>query len=207
MQPNAAPDILREIGVNYESEIILPVFRSASADVTARFLAKDMHSGERSIIESEIRNRMAEILEEKGILVENVLMKSIQLPNGLASSIEEVLQAEQDAQRMEFIKQREQRDAERRIIEAQGAREAMVIQAEAERQRLEIEAQGQANAIRYEAEAQAEANQQLQESLSSEILRYRAIEAFHQVSQSTNSKVIITNGDMPFLGLPTDLVP
>ena len=84
IMPNKAPDILRDIGRSYEQQIILPVFRSASADVTARFLAKDMHSGERAIIETQIRDRMAEILEDKGIVVENVLMKSIQLPQGLA---------------------------------------------------------------------------------------------------------------------------
>lgn len=205
LRPKDAPSILRDIGRNYESEIILPVFRSASADVTSRFLAKDMHSGERSVIETDIRDRMAEILDQKGIIVENVLMKSIQLPQGLARSIEEVLQAEQDAQRMEFIKQREQRDAERRIIEAEGARDALVIQADAERQQVEIQAAGQANAIRIEAEAQAEANRKLGEFLDEKILRYRAIEAFYKMSNSTNSKVIITSGDAPFLGIPAEL--
>jgi prohibitin 1 len=153
LRANDAPDILREIGRNYEQEVILPVFRSAAADVTSRFLAKDMHSGERSIIETQIRDRMAEILDVKGIIVENVLMKSIQLPNGLARSIEEKLQAEQDAQRMEFIKQREQRDAERRIIQAEGERDAAVIAADAEAKRLEIQAAGQANATLLQAEA------------------------------------------------------
>jgi prohibitin 1 len=206
LRANDAPDILREIGRNYEQEVILPVFRSAAADVTSRFLAKDMHSGERSIIETQIRDRMAEILDVKGIIVENVLMKSIQLPNGLARSIEEKLQAEQDAQRMEFIKQREQRDAERRIIQAEGERDAAVIAADAEAKRLEIQAAGQANATLLQAEAQAEANRKLQESLSEEVLRLRAIEAFQNLSNTNNSKVIITNGDTPFLGLPPELM-
>ena len=61
IMPDKAPDILREIGRSYEEQIILPVFRSASADVTARFLAKDMHSGERAIIETQIRDRMSDI--------------------------------------------------------------------------------------------------------------------------------------------------
>lgn len=206
LRANDAPSILREIGINYENEVILPVFRSAAADVTARFLAKDMHSGERSVIENEIRDRMAHILDEKGIIVENVLMKSIQLPQGLARSIEEVLQAEQDAQRMEFIKLREERDAERLVIQAQGQREAAVIHAEAERQRLEIQAAGQANATRLEAEAEAEANERLQASLSEEVLRFRAIEAFLRMSNSENAKVIITSGESPFLGIPAELV-
>ena len=204
--PEQAPDILREIGRSYEQQIILPVFRSASADVTARFLAKDMHSGERAIIETQIRDRMAEILEQKGIVVENVLMKSIQLPQGLARSIEEKLQAEQDAQRMEFVKQQEARNAERLLIQAEGERNAAVINADADRQRVEIQAAGQANAILLEANAQAEANEKLSESLNPDILKYRAIEAFYRMSSSTNSKVIITSGEAPFLGIPAELV-
>ncbi|WP_367388162.1 SPFH domain-containing protein [Lewinella sp. LCG006] len=204
--PKEAPSILREIGRSYEQEIILPVFRSASADVTARFLAKDMHSGERSIIENQIRERMSEILQAKGIIVENVLLKSIQLPQGLARSIEEKLQAEQDAQRMEFVKQQEQADAERRTIKAEGDRNAAIIQADAERQQMEIRAAGQANAILLEANAQAEANQKLAEALEPQILQYRAIEAFYRMSTSDNTKVIITSSESPFLGIPAELV-
>ena len=204
VRPASAPTLLREIGRAYESEIILPVFRSAAADVSSRFLAKDMHSGERAVIEAQIRERMAEILEPRGLIVDNVLMKSIVLPSGLSRSIEEKLQAEQDAQRMEFIKQREQLDAERLIIQAEGERNAAVIQADADRQRVEIQAEGEAAAIRLQADAQAEANTDLQQSLTNEVLRYRAIEAFLQMARSQNSKVIITNGESPFLGLPVE---
>ena len=81
MKPEAAPKIVQNIGLNYESEVILPVFRSASADVTAKFLAKDMHSGERGQIEQAIRKQMTDILEPKGFVIDNVLMKSINLPS------------------------------------------------------------------------------------------------------------------------------
>lgn len=206
IQPSKAPQLLRDIGRAYEREIILPVFRSAAADVSSRFLAKDMHSGERAIIEDQIRERMAEILEPNGIIVDNVLMKTIVLPSGLSQSIEQKLQAEQDAQRMEFVKQQEQLEAERRIIQSKGEREAALIAADAERQRLEIQASGQAAATRLEAEAQADANAGLQASLSEEVLRFRAIEAFLRMAASENAKVIITNGEAPFLGLPTEII-
>jgi regulator of protease activity HflC (stomatin/prohibitin superfamily) len=206
IRPSSAPQLLRDIGRSYEQEIILPVFRSAAADVSSRFLAKDMHSGERSVIEEQIRDRMAEILEPNGIIVDNVLMKTIVLPSGLSQAIEDKLRAEQDAQRMEFVKQQEQLDAERRIIQAKGDRESALIQADAERQRLEIQASGEANALRLQAQAQAEANAGLQSSLSEEVLRFRAIEAFLQMARSENSKVIITNGESPFLGLPQDML-
>jgi regulator of protease activity HflC (stomatin/prohibitin superfamily) len=206
LKASDAPTILRDLGRNYENEVILPVFRSAAADVTARFLAKDMHSGERAIIEKAISDQMASILEERGILVENVLLKSIQLPQGLSRSIEQKLQAEQDAQRLEFVKQQEEREAERRTIQAKGDRDAAIIDAEAEKRRIEIEAEGYANATRMAAEAEAEANRQLTESLTPEVLQFRSIDAFLQLSKSENAKLIITDKDMPLLGLPSNMM-
>lgn len=203
---DAAPTLLKEIGRQYEEGIIMPVFRSAAADVSARFMAKDMHSGARAAIEVEISKRMNEILEEKGITVENVLMKSIKLPSDLSRAIEEKLRAEQEAQRMEFTKQQEEMEAQRRIIEAKGARDAEIIAAEAQKRKIEIEAEGQANATKLQAAAQAEANQKLAESLSIEVLRYHSIDAYREVSKSNNSKLIITPTAAPFLGLSEDIL-
>ncbi|NJL75189.1 MAG: prohibitin family protein [Saprospiraceae bacterium] len=128
--PKEAPLILREIGMDYERSIILPVFRSAVADVSSRFLAKDMHTGERGTIEKAIREQMMILLEGKGILIEAVLLKSIQLPPSLSRAIEAKLEAEQQAQRMEFVLQEEKREAERKRIQAEGVRDAQLIIAE-----------------------------------------------------------------------------
>ncbi len=125
--PTDAPGILRAIGPEYERNIILPVFRSAVADVSARFFAKDMHTGERGKIEEDIRLQMDKLLQGKGIEVEAVLLKSIQLPPSLARAIEEKLEAEQNAQRMEFVLQQEKREAERKRIQAEGVRDAQNI--------------------------------------------------------------------------------
>lgn len=130
IQPRKAPHILRSIGRDYEENIILPVFRSAVADVSARFFAKDMHTGERAQIENAIRDQMMKIMGDNGITIEAVLMKSIKLPGSLARAIEEKLEAEQNALRMEFILQQEQREAERKRIQAEGVRDAQIIIAE-----------------------------------------------------------------------------
>ena len=78
-----AIDIINEAGRNFEKVLILSTFRSASADVCARFYAKDMHSGKRGVIEKEIKNQMAKLLENRGFVIEAVLLKSITLPPGL----------------------------------------------------------------------------------------------------------------------------
>ena len=166
VKANKAPSILRNIGPEYEANIILPVFRSAVADVTSRFYAKDMHTGERTTIEKAIRDQMMIHLEGKGLEVESVLLKSIQMPNSLARAIEEKLEAEQQAQRMEFVLEQERRKADQKRIEAEGIRDAQAI---------------------------------ISEGLNPNVLKFKSIEAFLELAKSPNTKVIVTDGDLPMM--------
>lgn len=128
LESDKVASVLKNLGRNYES-VITSVFRSAASDVCAQFFAKDMHSGMRATIENEILKKMKENLEKQadGIELIAVLMKSIQLPGGLANSVERKLQAEQDAMRMEFVLKQEKLEAERKIIKAKGERDAQMI--------------------------------------------------------------------------------
>ena len=120
-------EIISTVGRRYEQTLILSTFRSASADVCARFFAKDMHSGQRGVIEKEIKTQMSKLLDGRGFVIEAVLLKSITLPKGLYAAIEAKLRAEQEAQQMTFVLQREEKEAERKRIEAQGVRDAQLI--------------------------------------------------------------------------------
>lgn len=166
LKANAAPNILETIGKEYENTLILAVFRSAAADVTSRFMAKDMHTNERATIEKDIKELMDRQVRQRGFEVEAVLLKSIQLPAGLSQATELKLQAEQDAQRMEYVLDREKREAERRKIEAQGIRDAQVI---------------------------------VSEGLNELYIKWKSLEVFRQLSSSTNTKTIITDGKTPLL--------
>ena len=122
-----APQIVENLGRSYEQVIILPVFRSAVADISSQHFAKEMHTGQRSVIEKSIKNLMTEQLSSRGFVVESVLLKSIILPVGLTRAIEEKLEAEQDAQRMQFTLDKERQEATRKTIEAEGIRDAQKI--------------------------------------------------------------------------------
>lgn len=122
-----ASNIIENIGKDYEEVVIKSVFRSASADVCSQFFAKDMHTIKRAEIENEIKNRMSELLANRGFEIEAVLLKTIQLPPGLYTAVENKLEAEQEAQRMEFVLQREKLEAQRRMLEAEGIRDAQKI--------------------------------------------------------------------------------
>lgn len=204
IKTNEVHNILKYTGLDYQNVLILPVFRSASADICSQFDAKDMHSAKRAVIETKIKERMMEVLEQKGFVIEAVLLKSIVLPPGLSKAIEEKLQAEQDAQRMEFLKDREKKEAERKVLQAEGDKNSKIIAAEGVKQILELEAQGRANAIRIEAEANAKANDMLEKSLTPTILKFKQIDAFRALSTSPNTKTIITDGKTPLIGLPAD---
>lgn len=125
--PGKAPSIIENIGVGNEPNVISSVFRSSASDVCSRFFAKDMHSAQRASIEDEITIQMEEILSPRGFEIEAVLLKNISLPAGLARAVEEKLEAEQAAQRMEFLLDREKREAQRKIIEAEGIRDSQKI--------------------------------------------------------------------------------
>jgi prohibitin 1 len=196
-------DIILEIGVDYD-KVITAVFRSAAADISSRFYAKDMHSGERDKIEKDIAYKMNTILQPKGFEIEAVLLKSIVLPTGLSGAIESKLKSEQEAQRMEFVKQQETFEAERKIIEAEGEKRAKIINAQAEKEVAQIRAEGRAKAISIEAEANTAAFKAMSSSLTPLIIQMRQVEAFKELSGSNNTKVIITDGKTPLLGLPTD---
>lgn len=122
IESQKASQILQSVGITYEQSLILPVFRSSAADVTSKFDAKDMHTGKRAEIEMEIREHMAKLLNQRGFIIESVLLKTIKLPTGLAKSIEEKLQAEQNAQRMNFVLDQEKKEAQRLAIQAEGVR-------------------------------------------------------------------------------------
>ena len=70
---------------------------------------------------------MSELLKDRGFVIEAILLKSITLPSGLYAAIEGKLKAEQEAQQMEFVLQREKKEAERKRIEAEGERDAQNI--------------------------------------------------------------------------------
>lgn len=195
------PKIIQETGLSFEENLILPVFRSAASDVCSRYFAKDMHSAKRNEIEKEIQKRLSEVCEQKGFVIEAVLLKSISLPPGLTKSIETKLEAEQEALRMEFVLDRQKKEMERQIIEAEGAKKTNVIQAEAKAETMKIEAEGRAKGIEIEAKANKNANDMLSNSINPNILKLKQIEAFIELSTSPNTKTIITEGKGNLLNL------
>lgn len=189
IETNKVITVIKEVGLDFD-KIITAVFRSSASDACSQYYAKDMHSGERRNIEKKINDLMNEYLGPRGFIIENVLLKSIALPTGLSKSIEQKLESEQDALRMVFIKQQEEREAERILIKAEGQKKAKIIEAEAKAKVIEIE-----------ADANKLANDKLNSSITPNIIKMKQIDAMLELSKSPNSKVMFIDNKNPFMNI------
>lgn len=122
-----ASDVYKNVGLDYEEKIIRPGIRSSIREVIAQYEAKDIYSDKREEAAKKIKDKLSSQLNPRGIVLEDVLLRNVQLPSGLAESIQQKLQAEQEAQRYEFLLQKETKEKERKIIEAEGQRESQKI--------------------------------------------------------------------------------
>jgi regulator of protease activity HflC (stomatin/prohibitin superfamily) len=120
LEPQKADDIYRTVGKDYQEIAVHPQIRSAIREITASYEAKVLYSAAREQIAKEtfaLFNRMA---LDRGIIGEAVLLRKIELPDLVANAIQEKLKREQEAEQMKFVLQKEQQEAERKRIEAQG---------------------------------------------------------------------------------------
>ena len=118
-----AAEVFRQIGPNYAEVLLQPTFRSAMRAITAGNTAASLYSDARESIARMIQEDVARQVSPRGIVVENVLLRDLQLPDTLKRAIEAKQQAQQEAQRMEFVLQREKQEAERKRVEAAGIKD------------------------------------------------------------------------------------
>src|SRR5215469_7167125 len=115
-----AAEVYQKVGANYAEKIVEPTLRSAVRAATSAHTANSLYTNARELVQQSIQDELTSQLAPRGVVIENVLLRDVQLPAMLKSSIEEKQQAEQDALRMNFILQKEKQEAERKRIEAQG---------------------------------------------------------------------------------------
>lgn len=115
-----APEVYRTVGQGYPEVVVEPQFRSAIREITASYEAKALYSAERERIAQEIFHLFRKLTSDRGVVAEQVLLRKIGLPPVVANAIQEKLRREQEAEQMKFILLKEQQEAERKRIEAQG---------------------------------------------------------------------------------------
>lgn len=130
LNPDRAAEVFQKIGADYDDKVVEPTLRSAIRESTASHTANALYTGEREMVAKQILEQITQALAQRGITVENVLLRDIQLPATLKTSIEAKQQAEQEALAMNFRLQKETQEAQRKRIEAAGVRDFQQIVAQ-----------------------------------------------------------------------------
>jgi len=118
--PADAPKLLRETGIDYEVKIVRPLTRTRIRDNAVYYDAVALYSTKRDEFQQRIYNSIEKDFRSRGLILEQLLVRNITLPQSVKTTIEQKINAEQDAQKMQFILQKERQEAERKRVEAQG---------------------------------------------------------------------------------------
>jgi len=118
--PNEAPRILSEIGTDYRNTIVRPICRTKIRDNAVYYDAVALFSSKRDEFQARIFKTIESDFKTRGLLLEQLLVRNITLPESVKATIESKINAEQDAQKMTFVLQKEKQEAERKRVEAQG---------------------------------------------------------------------------------------
>lgn len=127
LTPEKASVIYKTVGADYDDVVISPQFRSAVREATVYYEAKALYTSSRDEITNKIFADLEKMFSERGVIIEKVLLRAIQLPLTVSQAIEEKLKAEQESEQMKFVLTKQSQEAERVIIEAKGIAAAQAI--------------------------------------------------------------------------------
>lgn len=115
-----APRLLQETGISYEDKIVRPITRTRIRDNAVYYDAIALYSTKRDEFQQRIFKNIENDFKQRGLMLENLLVRNITLPQSVKLTIEQKINAEQDAQKMQFVLQKEKQEADRKRVEAQG---------------------------------------------------------------------------------------
>ncbi|HZF64005.1 MAG TPA: prohibitin family protein [Chitinophagaceae bacterium] len=118
--PSEAPRLIKETGSDYEFKIVRPISRTRIRDNAVYYEAIALYSTKRDEFQARIFKGIDADFKSRGLVLENLLVRNITLPATVKGTIEQKIQAEQEAQKMQFVLAKERQEAERKRVEAQG---------------------------------------------------------------------------------------
>ncbi|WP_018341759.1 prohibitin family protein [Cytophaga aurantiaca] len=127
INPDSAKAVYVRFGQNFEEVAIMTNFRATTREITAKYFATELYSTEREKIESAIKEQMIAAVHKYGFVIDAVLLKDIVLPDQITKAIQNKVQAQQEALQMEYVILKQQKEAERLVVEAEGIKKAQDI--------------------------------------------------------------------------------
>jgi prohibitin 2 len=134
LDPERLVSIHRKIGPDFEDKIIRPAVRSVTRLVISEYAVMDVYSSRRAAIQDEINVKIKELLEKDGFMVDEVVLRDVRFTDQFGQAIEAKQIAQQSAEQMKYVLEKEEREAERKVIEASGRAKAIELINEALRQ-------------------------------------------------------------------------
>lgn len=122
--PENAPHLLRSVGEDFQEKIVRPISRAKIREAATSYNAVDLITVKRQEFENDIRGSVDSEFRKRGLRLENLLVRNINLPTAVKQSIENKITAEQESQKMQFVLQKERLEAERKVVEAKGIADA-----------------------------------------------------------------------------------
>jgi len=120
VMPERAPDLYKQTGPDYTDKIVRPIARTKIRDNAVYYDAVSLYSSKRDEFQARIYKGIEDEFKKRGLMLENLLIRNITLPTSVKNAIESKINAEQEAQKMQFVLQKEHQEAERKKVEAQG---------------------------------------------------------------------------------------
>jgi len=127
LDPAQVVTIHQKIGPDYEEKIIRPAVRSVIRLVISEYAVMDVYSSKRAQIQDEINVKVKALVEKDGFLVDEVVLRDVRFTPEFAKAIEAKQIAQQSAEQMKYTLEKEQKEAERKVIEARGRANAIEV--------------------------------------------------------------------------------
>ena len=127
IKPDSVISLHRRIGPDYDEKVVRPAIRSIVRHVISEYPIMDVYSEKRRLIQGEILRRVRELLEKDGFIIEEIVLRDVHFTPDFSKAIEEKQIAQQEAERMKYVLEKERKEAERKKIEAEGTARAIEI--------------------------------------------------------------------------------
>jgi regulator of protease activity HflC (stomatin/prohibitin superfamily) len=127
LDPDKVVAVHQKIGPDYEDKIIRPAVRSVIRLVISEYPVMDVYSAKRAKIQDEINQRVKALVEKDGFMVDEVVLRDVRFTPEFAKAIEAKQIAQQSAEQMKYTLEKEEKEAERKVIEARGRANAIEV--------------------------------------------------------------------------------
>jgi regulator of protease activity HflC (stomatin/prohibitin superfamily) len=192
IKPEAAPNIYTSVGMDYGKKIVINNFMAIVREYTMTYSAIEL-LGERETIEKNIEDKLRAAISPYGIILDDVLVKDIDMPAEVLRAIEGKAKADQIAKltKLELQTKREQEDFE--------------IETKEKELKFSLEKQkNDSSMMQIDANAIKNYQNTINSSLTDRLLKFKSIEITKELVKSPNAKIIVTDGKTMMLNNVSD---